>query len=561
MSDANMPPKDQGSSESLNPAYPDRLAEDHDPMEDTEFSPESAADVEPDWEDWQVVTFPNALDVRALTQPSPDANETLDPQQGVEPDWQMQSPPSEPEPPRESEALVVQSNYLDRHTTVSQIEELLSLVRDLNQCNDALLGRVRLLEEELATCQMALEIESGRSQEQASLLIHKDDALATAQSQVTQLTNDLEFAQQTAQRHAIRIETLSDQLETSHQRIAQLERECALIQQRNQEQAQALREANDTCRDLRSRLQRQQRYTLQFKVALEKCLDVPPPRYQVAEPIEQQVSSAPRNPEQPLSSEAQALVPKVQQIQPWSVQSPTAGHKFDWLPPDADPLAQAALETDIPSDTTSSSDGPNLFADLDQPEATDLQDEDIEVEPSSISYDLNLADTATDQADVAQRHTAEPEVNLPKAAEDALWQDLARLIDASVEAGSSPLAQDEITFESSSTPVDPAEAIAAGWPFDPHETPQAQHAEAEVMDEWATETQFVPEPQAETMDDAIAAEAPTSSGSGEGSSQSWIGAFNPKSSWPSPVVYPLRPQKRRTSMASVELPSFPRRSR
>jgi hypothetical protein len=40
--------------------------------------------------------------------------------------------------------------------------------------------------------------------------------------------------------------------------------------------------------------------------------------------------------------------------------------------------------------------------------------------------------------------------------------------------------------------------------------------------------------------------------------QEWIGAFANKSNWPSPVVYPLRPQKRRQSLAAVELPSFPK---
>jgi hypothetical protein len=32
----------------------------------------------------------------------------------------------------------------------------------------------------------------------------------------------------------------------------------------------------------------------------------------------------------------------------------------------------------------------------------------------------------------------------------------------------------------------------------------------------------------------------------------------PQSNWPSPVLYPLRPPKRRKSLASIELPSFPR---
>ena len=32
----------------------------------------------------------------------------------------------------------------------------------------------------------------------------------------------------------------------------------------------------------------------------------------------------------------------------------------------------------------------------------------------------------------------------------------------------------------------------------------------------------------------------------------------PQSNWPSPVLYPLRPPKKRKSLAAIELPSFPR---
>ncbi|NEQ28540.1 MAG: hypothetical protein F6K28_58145, partial [Microcoleus sp. SIO2G3] len=32
----------------------------------------------------------------------------------------------------------------------------------------------------------------------------------------------------------------------------------------------------------------------------------------------------------------------------------------------------------------------------------------------------------------------------------------------------------------------------------------------------------------------------------------------PQSNWPSPVLYPLRPPKKRQSLASIDLPSFPR---
>jgi hypothetical protein len=32
----------------------------------------------------------------------------------------------------------------------------------------------------------------------------------------------------------------------------------------------------------------------------------------------------------------------------------------------------------------------------------------------------------------------------------------------------------------------------------------------------------------------------------------------PQSNWPSPTLYPLRPPKKRKSLAAIDLPSFPR---
>jgi hypothetical protein len=90
------------------------------------------------------------------------------------------------------------------------------------------------------------------------------------------LFHALESSHQAAQRQQILIETLSEQLQSSQERIAQLERECALTQQRYNEQSHQLLQAANTCRELRTRLHRQQRQTLQFKAALEKSLEMSP---------------------------------------------------------------------------------------------------------------------------------------------------------------------------------------------------------------------------------------------------------------------------------------------
>ena len=82
------------------------------------------------------------------------------------------------------------------------------------------------------------------------------------------------LAQEPERRQRMLVEMIGKKLETYQQRIAQMERECAITQQRYQEKNSQLQEAENACQELRSRLQRQQRHTLQFKAALEKCLDL-----------------------------------------------------------------------------------------------------------------------------------------------------------------------------------------------------------------------------------------------------------------------------------------------
>jgi predicted RNase H-like nuclease (RuvC/YqgF family) len=149
------------------------------------------------------------------------------------------------------------------------------LIQDLNQCNDALLLRVTELEDDLERSQVALQAEIERNQAQPGAL----PAVATpgpVQQQIAQLLSELDIANDGLRRTTIHNETLQAELEVNQQRVAQLERECTLLQQRFSEKNTALHQAEETCRDLKARLHRQQRYTLQFKAALERCLNMSP---------------------------------------------------------------------------------------------------------------------------------------------------------------------------------------------------------------------------------------------------------------------------------------------
>jgi hypothetical protein len=166
----------------------------------------------------------------------------------------------------------------------------IDIVTSLEQQNQTLRDRVSYLETTLETAQTHLCQEVARweslalqgderlqeqLQAQEQTISKYINELTETQKQVTDRFAQLELAHQTAQRQQIIMETLNTQLRNSQERVAQLERECAGIHQQNVDQAQQILQHEHQRRDLQSRLQRQQRYTLQYKAALEKSLEVP----------------------------------------------------------------------------------------------------------------------------------------------------------------------------------------------------------------------------------------------------------------------------------------------
>ncbi|MEB3231330.1 MAG: hypothetical protein VKJ64_09995 [Leptolyngbyaceae bacterium] len=244
-----------------------------------------------------------------------------------------------------SEALQRQAFYDpsggDRPTqgTSTNVEALANLVQELNQQNHELLSRVAALDAELTQHRQTLN----RPAPEPPSFVASDyqgdypgTLDETTQEQVAHLLNHLEFTQQANQRQSIRIESLSVQLEDSQNRISQLEAENQELQQRCSDRLCRLNQLDEECRDLRLRLQRQQQYTLQFKAALEKCLEVPPPSYSYVDGTgDFTLAAAPPEPEAPAMVEpvslpddgiadddinwfVQPLFPKVQQIQSWA---------------------------------------------------------------------------------------------------------------------------------------------------------------------------------------------------------------------------------------------------
>lgn len=257
--------------------------------------------------DWTTVNFPNAIEVDSVVKAS-----------------------SEPQPSQ----VGIRVKDLEQ-----QNQRLRSRVADLEfalgEAHATLRAETKRLETQLSTQQaeaeqrsrkeaqlsqqqtaliakqrQALDASRQRLQDQEAQLAEQVEAISLAQADTAQLAEALEQAHQAQQKQQILIETLSAQLESSQMQVAQLERDCALTKQQYDGQIQDLRQSEAACRDLRSRLNRQQQYTLQFKAALEKCLDV-----SATQKIEASVDHAISQSE--CHSDSVEFV-RAQPVQPWS---------------------------------------------------------------------------------------------------------------------------------------------------------------------------------------------------------------------------------------------------
>ena len=182
-----------------------------------------------------------------------------------------------------------------------------ALAHKLRERNRELVKTVVQLEQALTDSQEKLQSQILRTRSGDTLISQQTEELNTSQEQIGHLCHELETARQTAQHQEILLETLSKQLEASQEQVAQLERECALLQEDSEQQAEKLSEAEQQVQELLSRLSRQQRYTLQFKAALDRCLEVPSPNNAIRQQLERATAIA-------------SAIPKAKPIQPWSAQ-------------------------------------------------------------------------------------------------------------------------------------------------------------------------------------------------------------------------------------------------
>jgi hypothetical protein len=201
----------------------------------------------------------------------------------------------------------------------SEFQKLLALNEELRAANTKLYEQVEQLKTELAESQKVLQWQKTRSSVTESMLNQQTQELGAAREQIKSLHEQLETALQNVQHQEISNEAYKAQFQISQQRIAQLERECCLLHTNYSEQSQQLLESENTSRELRTRLLRQQRQTLQFKAALEKCLDTNVPDDNNLDDSSDRAANTTKG-QSRFSRKARSLFPNAQPIKPWSAE-------------------------------------------------------------------------------------------------------------------------------------------------------------------------------------------------------------------------------------------------
>lgn len=378
----------------------------------------------------------------------------------------------------------------------SQRLEVVTLIQALRSSNSSLSERVTQLEQALTECLKALQSHKKYSRVTESTLTQKTQELAATQKQIKCLSEETAASHQIIQRQQTLIESLTTQLQSSQERFAQLEWEHYLTKASYEKQSEQLIQTENTCQELRTRLNRQQCYTLQLKVALEKCTETPVSKYQSEVDIDIPTDL---KSEQGRSIQVQSFFSNAESIPPWSTQPQFLTNKLET--DQIIPLQKAACVKTFSQQRYSAA---STVCDCSSfPALTELAE---------------LIGTTTDSTKIySSNEDSEPE---------AQWEELLTMLEAVEEVTVTPVPT-VVPFSAISTSTQPNE------PLD--EVHLAVHQSLDtgsesVSSDDTTQTQ-VTSPQQKT-------------------------SFTPNSNWPSPLVYPSHPPKRRKSLAAVELPSF-----
>ncbi|MBW4637826.1 MAG: hypothetical protein KME05_06255 [Gloeocapsa sp. UFS-A4-WI-NPMV-4B04] len=409
--------------------------------------------------------------------------------------------------------------------TPSQKLELVSLIQVLRSSNTNLSEQVTQLEQALSECQAALQSSRKLEQVAQSSLTQKQKELATAQEQVKCLSEEMESSCQIAQRQQTLIETLTTELQSSQERFAQLEWENYLTQANYTEKCEQLIQTDNTCRELRTRLNRQQHYTLQLKVALEKCLE--PVSSASDDANSDRIPTDANNGQTGRSIQIQSFFCNAESIPPWSAQPEFLTEiATGWVEPSTDLDFQTQNYDHSASSNWSDEDlNTSLVVETNQPITSQTapfidfiqQPVDMPSDRASSSQPDELLEITTDALEL---HSSIQDINKAKEAEE---QDLLNLL--------KNIAEPEL-------PIEAYQAFSASDQLD-QPLNQSNLSDCHLLD-----------PASDTVSDhktQIQSSQP----------QQEPNFFTSNSNWPSPLISPSRTSKRK-SLAAIELPTFTR---
>lgn len=140
----------------------------------------------------------------------------------------------------------------------------------LREHNRKLLKKVFKLEQELAEIDNSFQQQTKQSQNSDILIAQQAEEIKECQQELENLSQKYLFSQQEIEEQKLVIEERTQQLRLSQQHTAQLERECSLLQEKCNDKTYEVSSQQQKIEELSARLDRQQRYTLEYKAVFDK---------------------------------------------------------------------------------------------------------------------------------------------------------------------------------------------------------------------------------------------------------------------------------------------------
>ncbi|AFY54868.1 hypothetical protein Riv7116_2352 [Rivularia sp. PCC 7116] len=509
-----------------------------------------------------------------------DATEYIDTEAEVIIDSQSNQPPQFDEEDEEvadfdnslKDDWVAEPNIQQQAIINTEFEKLLRLNEELRSANDKLYEQAEQLTTALSDSEAALQRQYKRSTVAESMLKQQTQELNAAQAQIQFLFEQLENSQQNLQRQEGLAESYKVHLEANQQRLAQLERECALIQNKYSEQTWLLSQSENACRELRTRLKRQQRQTLQFKAALEKSLETSIPGYEEVDDSDSNFLGIRNNSSLNKSKESQAIS-SMQSIKPWS-----ANEEYNYSKNDL-------WEQEIVSSGTNGGDSSiheesSTWEFTANPNITSVENTNDTANEGLVSDDLANDDSFTDSTNINQvvrsSDSAREESNLNQLDQEVAPSDSSELedqLDSVIQTffasqtesvAPEPAKQEDVQADEEITPTwttiieprgqndgnDNNVVNADYWENSSTDNEPLVSFTSSIDDISNDETQDYWEEVSHFPAFDLSENAPPFD---------IVSDTENEHNSPSPIIYPKRPPKGRKSLASVELPKFPQK--